>query len=173
MSNKTRKNAIILLGHGSRVPAAASSMVKVADVLREKDDYDIVETCYMSRNPPFFADTLKKCVKQGATRVLLIPYFLHVGLHMRLDIPTMMKREADKYPGVNIVFGPHLGFDDSLIDLVEKRINESEGLEDIRDVALPPKESFPLPMGEKEFVAMTPDEAKRYREAQQSQPAKT
>ena len=102
-------------------------------------------------------------MERGATWVLVIPYFLHTGLHIRLDIPEMMQAEAAKYPGLRLQLGGNLGYDDILVDLVRKRIDESLGVADIRKIALPGRETFPVPPGQQEFVPMDPAEAKKYR----------
>lgn len=158
------KIAIILMGHGSRVPGAGRDMEKMAQLLKSENGYKIVETCFMSRLGPHFPKTLEKCVKAGAASVVLIPYFLNLGLHMKLDIPTMMKKEAEKYPDVKIVFGKNLGFDNLLFDLVKKRVEESKDLDDVRTLELEPKDKYPLPPGQEEFVPMSPEEAKKFRD---------
>jgi sirohydrochlorin ferrochelatase len=155
--------AVILLGHGSRVEKAGSDMERVAAILKDRHGFPMVEYCFMSRLPPHFPETLSGLVARGATRVLVIPYFLHTGLHIRLDIPEMMQHEAVKYPGLRLQLGGNLGYDDILVDLVRKRIDESLGVADIRAVALPGRETFPVPPGQAEFVPMDPAEAKKYR----------
>lgn len=150
------------MGHGSRVPGAGRSMEKVAQRLRETGCADIIESCYMSRLGPGFPEILEKCVEMGADEVVLIPYFLNLGLHMRVDIPAMLRREAEKYPGVKIVFGKNIGYDELLVELVKKRIVESSGLMDVREIEIE-EEGYELPPGEKEFVPMTPEEARLYR----------
>ena len=62
------QEAIILLGHGSRVPEAGKDMERVAARLREKYGYPIIEVCFMSRLGPHFPEVFEKCVKLGATR---------------------------------------------------------------------------------------------------------
>jgi sirohydrochlorin ferrochelatase len=151
------------MGHGSRVPNAGKGMEKVAARLKELGVCDIVETCYMERLGPHFPETFEKCVKQGVTEVVLIPYFLHLGLHTRTDIPAMMKAEAQKYPNVKVVFGKNLGFDEYLVDLVIKRIEQSRELADVKELQLEEREKYPLPPGGLEFVQMTPEEAEKYR----------
>ena len=155
--------AVILLGHGSRVDRAGGDMERVAAILKERHGFPQVEFCFMSRLPPHFPETLAGMVERGATWVLVIPYFLHTGLHIRLDIPEMMQHEAAKHPGLKLQLGGNLGYDDILVDLVRKRIDESLGVADVREVALPGREAFPIPPGQQEFVPMDPAEAKRYR----------
>ncbi len=157
-----RKPAIILLGHGSRVQQAGDSMEMVATTLRERYGYSRVACCFMSRLGPHLPETLRALVAAGETRILVIPYFLHTGLHLRLDIPELLQREALRYPGVTVQFGAHLGYDDILAALVHRRIVASMDAPDVRDLRLPTRSDFPLPPGQHEFVPMPPEEAKRY-----------
>lgn len=125
--------AVILLGHGSRVPGAGEDMEQVARRVREKGGFPIVETCSMQMLGPKFADALEKCVRAGARKVIVIPYFLHVGIHMREDIPELLREEVRRHPGVEIVLGRNLGYDESLADLVVRRIEESRTLPAIKE----------------------------------------
>jgi sirohydrochlorin ferrochelatase len=162
------KSAVILLGHGSRVPDAGKHMHKVARGLQAKYGHEIVEVCYMSRLGPHLPETFEKCVGLGATTVLVIPYFLHDGLHLVLDIPEMMQEIAAKFPHVKSILGKNLGFDQVLVDLVERRITDSMDCCDVRDLELPPRKKYPVPLGQCEFVQMKPEEAECYMSNQPS-----
>jgi sirohydrochlorin ferrochelatase len=155
--------AVIILGHGSRVPEAGKDMERVAALLKENYHLEMVEACQMSRLGPHYPEILARCVKNGATEVIVIPYFLNSGLHIRLDIPEMMKEEAEKYPHVKMIFGRRLGFDPQFADIIYRRIQESLDLPDVRRLDLEPRENFPVPAGQGEFVEMPPEEARRYK----------
>ena len=155
--------AIILLGHGSRVPEAGKDMERVAARLRHKYGYPIVEVCFMSRLGPHFPEVFEKCVNLGAAKVLVIPYFLHSGLHLILDVPAMLQEQAQRFPAVSVQMGRGFGFDELLVDLIQTRIKETRGFRDVRQMVLPPKEMYPVPSGQCEFVPMPPDEAAKYR----------
>lgn len=159
-------DAIILLGHGSRVPGADRSMLRVAEALKEKGRYANVEACNMSRLGPHFEETFEKYVRMGARKVLLLPFFLNEGLHMKLDIPRKMQQAVQRHPHVTLVCGKNLGFDPLLVHLAEKRIEESATLGDVRETELPDEEAYPVPHGQCEFVPMLPEEAARWREIQ-------
>lgn len=131
--------AVVLIGHGSRMPDAGEAMERVASGLKRKYGYDLVEVCYMELQDPPFADALEKCVDEGATKVLVVPYFLHVGRHMLFDIPRMLRDKAREFPHVRLIMGRNLGFDESLVDLVRRRIEESVGLGGVEHVELAPK----------------------------------
>jgi hypothetical protein len=73
-----------------------------------------------------------------------------------------MKKEADKYPDIRLIYGKHLGFDKTFVDILHKRVEQSIGLPDVRELNLKPREAFPVPEGQSEFVEMSPDEAKKF-----------
>jgi precorrin-8X/cobalt-precorrin-8 methylmutase len=157
-------DAVIILGHGSRVENAGRFMEAAAAVLRERGDYPLTATCNMSRRGPHFEEVFKDVVNKGAHNILLVPYFLHEGLHLKLDVPRMMQDCVRDYPEVKLVLGKPLGFDPLLVDLLGKRIEESIGLEDVRELPLPDEDDFPLPPGQFAYVPMSPLEAAEWKE---------
>ncbi|MHB9096201.1 MAG: sirohydrochlorin chelatase [Syntrophales bacterium] len=136
------KRAVILIGHGSRAAGADDDMERVAESLRRVRG-GIVELCRMAGRGTLFAEAFEKCIRQGAKEIIVIPYFLHFGVHLRQDIPEMLREMAAKHPEVRLVLGRHLGYDDSLVTLVEQRIGESGQLCDVRDLDPAPIDSRP------------------------------
>jgi sirohydrochlorin ferrochelatase len=133
------RRAVILIGHGSRAFGADDDMEKIAAGLRAKLG-GIVSTCRMSGRGIPFDEAFDQCVRQGAKSVIVLPYFLHFGVHLREDIPEILRENGRKHPDVRLVLGKHLGYDDALVTLVAKRIGESEGLCDVRELAPAPTE---------------------------------
>ena len=129
---ESNTTAIILLGHGSRLPDSGQAMEKVARLLKEKFGHSTVEIGHMSLQQPDFESVLSCCISKGADHVVVIPYFLHEGVHMREDIPHMMQEFAKAHPGVRLVLGKGLGFDPLIADILHKRIEESRSMDDVR-----------------------------------------
>jgi sirohydrochlorin cobaltochelatase len=136
------KSAVILIGHGSRAAGADDDMERIAERLRSVA-HGIVEVCRMSGRGAPFAEVFEKCVRQGSKEIIVIPYFLHFGVHLRQDIPELLREAAERRPEVRLVLGRHLGYDDTLAALVEKRLGESEGLCDIRQLPPMPIDRYP------------------------------
>ena len=126
------KEAVILLGHGSRIPGAGEGMESVAARMRERLGGEIIEICYMSKLGPHYPEVFEKCVALGAKKIIVIPYFLHSGLHILQDIPEILEGKARQFPDVELILGNNLGYDDCLVDLVLKRLAESKSLPDVR-----------------------------------------
>jgi sirohydrochlorin ferrochelatase len=146
---ENKRRAVILIGHGSRAAGADEDMERIAEALRSSDGR-IVELCRMGGRGAPFAEVFEACVGSGATEIIVIPYFLHFGVHLRQDIPELLLDAAAKHPEVRLVLGKHLGYDDSLVALVEKRLGESEGLCDIRALRPTPIDRHPAEAERKE-----------------------
>jgi sirohydrochlorin ferrochelatase len=145
------------------VPNAADSMLLVATALARCHGHGRVEVCFMSRLGPHFPETFARCVAEGARQVIVVPYFLHGGLHIELDIPEMLKACAVAHPEVRLILGDRLGYDECFVDVLERRIRDAASRPDIRAVELPPRDRFPIPAGQDELVPMSPALAARWR----------
>jgi sirohydrochlorin ferrochelatase len=141
-TNGNEKQAVILIGHGSRAAGADDDMERIAGGLRAAAGGRIVDACRMAYGTSF-GEAFERCVRQGAKTVIVIPYFLHFGVHLRQDIPEILREAVRKHPEVRLVLGRHLGYDDALAALVERRIVESEALCDIRNLGETPIDHHP------------------------------
>jgi len=99
-------------------------MHRVAEALRARREYDIVELGFMIRNFPSIEDGAAACVGKGADMVLMVPYFLHTGLHLIEDLPDAVPHLEKLHPGVRFVLGQPMGLHPKLLEIVEDRIRE-------------------------------------------------
>lgn len=116
----------MFLGHGSRASDANEGMFRTMELVRELTGYGIVEAGFMDLNPPSIPDGAAACVAQGATEILMMPFFLHFGRHVQRDLPETVEELKRRYPGVQIKLGPHIGFHPKLAEIVVDRIREAE-----------------------------------------------
>jgi sirohydrochlorin ferrochelatase len=137
--------AVILIGHGSRAVGADDDMERIAGHLRAVMGGRIVDLCRMAHGASF-GEVFERCVRQGAKTVIVIPYFLHFGVHLRQDIPEILREAVMKHPEVRLILGRHLGYDDALAALVERRIAESAALCDVRNLSEMPIDRRPEPV---------------------------
>ncbi|CAN6250247.1 unnamed protein product [Urochloa humidicola] len=56
------------------------------EMFRARTGYKIVEPAHMELAEPTTKDAFGKCVQQGASRVIVCPYFLSPGRHWKQDI---------------------------------------------------------------------------------------
>jgi len=75
--------------------------------------------------------------KKNTTDLGTIEFKDHISIvvTIRLDIPEMFQAEAEKYPKVKIIYMGiiYIGYDDSITNIIHKRIEKSSQLEDERE----------------------------------------
>jgi sirohydrochlorin ferrochelatase len=120
-AGRARRAALLVIGHGSRVAAANRLLRDVARRLRGRFPGRIVEACYLEAARPDIASAIATCAGRGAARILLIPYFLYLGGHVKHDLPRLAARAQVRHPGVRIRIAPHLGADPRLVSVVADR----------------------------------------------------
>lgn len=116
--------ALLILAHGSRIPEANDAVREIAAMVRERGGYPLVEVAFREMHHPDITGGIDRCVEQGARRILIVPYFLFMGAHVRHDLPEEVAEAARRHPGVEIAFAPHLGVHPLLAEVVMERIKE-------------------------------------------------
>lgn len=116
--------AIVLVDHGSRRQESNRLLVDVARQLREQSGYAIVEPAHMELVEPSIATAIRRAVEQGATLVVVHPYFLGPGSHWHEDIPQLVAQAANCYRGLKYLVTAPLGPHPLLVTLVQQRIEQ-------------------------------------------------
>lgn len=133
-SEPEAQTAVLFLGHGSRAQGAAEAMAAAVERVRVRGRFAIVEPCFLELAAPDLPEALQRCVERGATRVAIVPYFLHRGMHIRRDIPNLLHRELEKYPGVQVSLGTPIGLHADLADVMLAGAMETAAMPDIREL---------------------------------------
>ena len=117
--------ALLLIAHGSRNPAANADLDHVAAELRRRGSYAIVETAFLELAEPTIAQGGQRCATAGAGCVILLPYFLSAGVHVRDDLTRHRDELAAQFPSVQFVLAEPLGRHPLLVEVVKQRAGEA------------------------------------------------
>jgi sirohydrochlorin cobaltochelatase len=140
--------ALVLVGHGSRLPYSKELLVKLAEKVKERNIFPIVEIGLMEFNEPTIPQAVKKAIEQGAKKIIVVPVFLAHGIHTTRDIPRLLglideeehehdhehshghhhhhhhhhEHEKLEIPeDVEIIYREPLGADDRIVDIIIDR----------------------------------------------------
>ena len=139
------RTAVLLIAHGSREPAANDDLHALAARLAEAGEHAIVVASFLELAEPDIPTGAERCVARGATRVLMVPYFLSAGVHLRRDLTATRDELQGRHPGVAFVLGPPLGPHPLLDSLVVARIRELDGAApDPRNGSIPATAETPV-----------------------------
>ena len=123
-SSPPKRTAVLLIAHGSREQAANDDLHELAARLAAEGHHSIVVACFLELSDPDILSGGARCVAAGATCVLMIPYFLSAGVHLRRDLTAAREELQARFPGVEFRLGPPLGPHPLLDSLVAARIRE-------------------------------------------------
>jgi sirohydrochlorin ferrochelatase len=118
------RTAVLLIAHGSRESSANDDLHALAARLTAGGEHPIVVACFLELAEPDIPTGGDRCVARGATRVLMVPYFLSAGVHLRRDLTAARDELQARHPAVEFRLGPPLGPHPLLDALVAARIRE-------------------------------------------------
>jgi len=121
-----RRTSLLLIAHGSRRPEANADLEYVAEAMRIRGRYPIVQVSYLELAEPDIEAGGALCLKAGATDVVMLPYFLSPGKHVVEDLTAARNRLSERFPNVRFALAEPLGRHPRLVDVVEERAREAE-----------------------------------------------
>ena len=82
---------LIVFAHGSTIESANDAVHAVTVELARRTGCR-VETAFLDCAPPTMADAVTRLTKDGVRKVVVLPYFLTLGVHLQRDLPAIVER---------------------------------------------------------------------------------
>jgi sirohydrochlorin ferrochelatase len=117
--------AIVIFAHGSSIESANDSVRLIAENVRRDGGFDLVEPAFLEQGVPDLAAAVAAVIEHGATRVIVVPYFLTLGIHLQRDLPKIVAGLARMYRGVEIRVAPPLDGHPALGAILKERAKEA------------------------------------------------
>jgi sirohydrochlorin ferrochelatase len=124
ISLKDKECDVLIIGHGSSDKRAREAFVHTVGSLYQS--YRSVNFCFLELDEPSIEKAITKIVSNGPKTILIMPYFLHKGSHIKHDVIQEVRSALVKNKFENAFLSRHLGVDDRLIQLVIQRASEVE-----------------------------------------------
>ena len=107
-------NGFILFAHGSRDPMWAQPFESMlARIQYAAPDMPCV-LAYLELMQPDFANATAQLVARGVTHIRVLPAFLALGKHLRVDLPEFVAQAHSDHVGLHIKVLPAAGLTDTL-----------------------------------------------------------
>jgi len=121
------RGALVVVGHGSRDPAAnAEFETFVAAFAAREPDRDVTHG-YLELAEPSLAATLSR-VGERASNVLVMPLMLFGAGHVKNDLPLALAAARQKFPSVSFLAARPLGVHPLLTDVLAERAESASAL---------------------------------------------
>lgn len=80
---------------------------------------------YLQFGEPSVGEALRRCLEEGARRIIIHPLFLSSGQHVIKDLPQILESFKQDVPEVDLILTPPIGQDERLAEIVKERIEEA------------------------------------------------
>ncbi|HKR73723.1 MAG TPA: CbiX/SirB N-terminal domain-containing protein [Candidatus Nitrosocosmicus sp.] len=115
---------MLLIGHGSSDKRAREAFLFTVKSLEAV--YKNVKFCFLELEPPNIEEGFRECIDVKPDKIIVIPYFLHKGIHIQKDILVDLEKAQNKFGFKDISITSHIGVDSSAVDLVISLAKEAE-----------------------------------------------
>jgi sirohydrochlorin ferrochelatase len=114
--------AVVVVAHGSRAEAANDAHRRVVADLAARSSHR-VSPAFLELAAPDVVEAVRLAVAEGATEVLVLPYFLYPGRHSKTDIPALVAEAARAHPEVTVRMLAPFGDDPAVVDALAAQID--------------------------------------------------
>jgi sirohydrochlorin ferrochelatase len=115
----------VVFAHGSSVESANEAVRAVTAQLRERSGFQDVEAAFLEGGRPDLRGAVDALSARGIRSVVVIPYFLTLGLHLQRDLPRLIGEIERAHPGLSIDVAPPLDGHPAMIDALLDRAQGS------------------------------------------------
>jgi sirohydrochlorin ferrochelatase len=116
---------IVVFAHGSRVESANEAVRQIARELAVAGPFDPVEAAFLELGRPSLEEAVTALEQKGVRRVVVIPYFLTLGLHLERDLPRIMRDISLSHNELEVVATSPLDGHPALVQILLDRARQA------------------------------------------------
>jgi sirohydrochlorin ferrochelatase len=96
-------NGYVVFAHGSSVESANEAVRSVALDMARRGELENVVAAFLEGGQPDLKTAVRELAgRKGIARVVVVPYFLTLGLHLQRDLPRLVDEARRANPGLEI-----------------------------------------------------------------------
>ncbi|WP_339044955.1 CbiX/SirB N-terminal domain-containing protein [Candidatus Zinderia endosymbiont of Aphrophora alni] len=97
MINNNLKKSLILLSHGSKNKNWIKIFKKIKKIIKLNINTINIYLAFLTKTKPNIYTVIKNNIKLKINKIIIIPIFLSNGLHIKKDLPKIIKKIKKKY----------------------------------------------------------------------------
>jgi sirohydrochlorin ferrochelatase len=115
----------VVFAHGSSVESANDAVRSVAGEMARRGGFEAVEAAFLEGGEPDLAGAVDVLAGCGLKHVVVVPYFLTLGLHLQRDLPRLIEQARAAHPDMEIEVTPPLDGHPAMVEALLSRARES------------------------------------------------
>ena len=113
--------ALVIFAHGSPIESANEAVRTFCTEVARAGHFRLVAPAFLESGQPDLAGAIASLVLQGAKHVIIVPYFLTLGLHLQRDLPRIVAEIASSQRDLTLEVAPPLDGHPALVRIVLDR----------------------------------------------------
>lgn len=119
------ESAVLLAAHGSRVVESNREIEELTGRLAAALPAGrTVCHAFLEMATPSIPQAIDELAGTGVRDIVVVPYFLSAGRHVREDIPEIIEAARQRHPGLNIGMTGHFGAQDGVPELLSAMVSD-------------------------------------------------
>jgi sirohydrochlorin ferrochelatase len=115
----------IVFAHGSRIESANQAVRDVAARMAASGEHP-VEPAFLELGQPNLTGAIQRLRSVSVSRIIVIPYFLTLGMHLERDLPRLVREAALSFGGdIQIEVTPPLDGHPALLEALLDRAGQA------------------------------------------------
>lgn len=119
-----KKTGLILFAHGSSVADANQAFFTLAEAVARRSGHSFVQPAFLELAQPDLTAAVRAAAAAGIERVVVVPCFLALGIHLKRDLPKLVAAARQASPGIEIAIAEPFDGHPLLTELVLARARE-------------------------------------------------
>ncbi len=115
----------MIFAHGSSVPEANQTIARLAEEVARTSGYNYVRPSFLEMGEPDLITAVAGARQAGIARLVVVPYFLTMGIHLRRDLPKLIDEAQRRFPEIEIRLAESLDGHPLMAHLVTERAREA------------------------------------------------
>jgi len=116
-----QKKFLLIVDHGSRRAEAGDFTQELADRVDAQRPSWNVRVAHLEIQRPDIATGIDNCVAEGASEIIIQPFFLLPGRHTQEDIPAIARAAEERHPDCPIRLDQVIGQDEQIAKILVRR----------------------------------------------------
>nr|NJM01796.1 cobalamin biosynthesis protein CbiX [Desulfobacula sp.] len=110
-AEENKVKALIIAAHGSRKNESNAEVASLADRLSKKatGSFESVDYAFLQFAEPLLESKIEELARKGIKKIVIFPFFIAAGSHIRTDIPEIVKKSAAAHGDIEFIVTDHLG----------------------------------------------------------------
>ncbi|MBK1734463.1 cobalamin biosynthesis protein CbiX [Halorhodospira abdelmalekii] len=119
-----RTTGVIVLGRGSSDRVANSEVARIARLLYEGSDHELIDVAFTGVTHPRLERVVQRHWQLGMTQQVVLPFYLFTGRLIE-RINSQVERLRRQYPQMAFALGDYIGFEPEIYAVIDERVQQA------------------------------------------------